>query len=135
MTLMDEAKKIAGRSSIGKHRTGAIIFNKHGVIISNGWSHVPHYKLHSEKRSLHAELHALARGRHHKLKDASICIATLTRSSNIVNAKPCLDCAIALRSAGLRTAYFTVNSFTDEWIELAHEFHFDDLKVYERNSN
>jgi deoxycytidylate deaminase len=135
MTLIDDAIKIAGRSSIGKHRTGAIIVNKHGVIISNGWSHVPHYKLHSEKRSLHAELHALARARHIKIKGTSIVIATLTRSSNIVNAKPCLDCAIALRAAGLHTAFFTVNAYTQEWIELDHESHFEDLKVYGTNGD
>jgi deoxycytidylate deaminase len=132
--FIDEAKKVAGRSSIGKHMTGAVIAID-GRIISNGWSHVPHYKLRS-KRSLHAEIHALARGRYKELERGVICIATIARrSGNYVSAKPCLDCAIALRAAGIYQVYYTLNNDWNDFLNLLDESVFDDLKIYERNGN
>lgn len=134
MPNIDEAKKIAGRSSIGKHMTGAVI-TLDGKIVSNGWSHVPHYKL-TSKRSLHAEIHALGRARHITVSGGVISIATIARRSrNFVSAKPCLDCAIALYAAGIYDVYFTVNNDENDYLNLGHESTFADLKKYERNGN
>jgi tRNA(Arg) A34 adenosine deaminase TadA len=130
MTNIDEAKKIAGRSSIGKHMTGAVICAGSSVL-TNGWSHVPHYKLRS-KRSLHAEIHALARGRHTILDNCSISIATIARrSGNYVSAKPCLDCAIALHAVGVDQVYYTVNNDENGYLWLGDPAVFEDLKVYQ----
>ena len=133
MNFIDETKKIAARSSIGRHQTGAVI-SLDGKIVSNGWSHVPHYKLRS-KRSLHAELHALARARHLNLYNAIICIATIARKSgNYVSAKPCLDCAIALKAAGISQVYYTLNNDWNDYLNLEAPATFHDLKVYGTNS-
>jgi len=134
MDFIDEAVKIAGRSSIGKHKTGAI-FVRNGEIISNGWSHVPHYKLHSKKRSLHAELHALARARHLNLNGVECYVATLvSRNDNRVNGKPCLDCAIALKTAGIIWVTYTHQYLGVVDLNLSDPSTFDDLKVYDSNS-
>jgi len=107
--MIEEAIKIAKRSSTGKYMMGAVIMDRHGNILSNGWSHVP------EMRrwpffSLHAEMHALARGRHLDL-DGKVCYiaAVSKKSGNVTSAMPCLHCAIALLSAGIREVYFTLN--------------------------
>jgi deoxycytidylate deaminase len=133
MNFIAETKKVAGRSSIGKHKTGAVIV-RNGRIISNGWSHVPHYKLRS-KRSLHAEIHALARARHLNLNNTDIYVVTIAQSGSLVNAKPCLDCAIALKAAGVVTAFYSHNYLSLCELDLSTEEHFADLKVYELNGN
>lgn len=134
MDFIEEAVKIARRSDIRKHKTGAVIL-KDAKIVSNGWSHVPHYKLRS-KRSLHAEIHALGRARHLDLKGAVVAIATIaSKSGNVVGAKPCLDCAIALHAAGVMHVHYTINSQWNDSLNLSAPAIFDDLKVYERNGN
>jgi tRNA(Arg) A34 adenosine deaminase TadA len=77
------------------------------TVLTNGWSHVPqstkwrHY-------SLHAEMHALARGRYMRLKGSIAYIAAVSRKSGrYTTAKPCLDCAIALKSAGVDAVFYT----------------------------
>lgn len=142
MDFIDVTEKIAKRSDIRRHKTGAIIVNNYSKeIVSNGWSHVPHYKLHSGKRSLHAEMHALSRARHLDLWNGPYYIYIVTvagRSGNIVGAKPCLDCAIALQAAGIAGAYYSFGGRTEltlEYLSLTDERTFDDLKVYERNGD
>lgn len=132
MVPMDEVIKVANRSSIRSFKTGAVIWS-YGRIVSNGWSHVPHYKLRS-KRSLHAEMHALARARHLDLEGCDIAIATLSgKSGNIVGAKPCLDCAIALKAAGIRFVHYTVTGSDYRMMDLSNESIFEGLKVYEHS--
>jgi len=127
--FLNEAKKIAERSSIRKHRTG-VVFVRKNKIISNGWSHVPHYKLYG-KRSLHAEMHALARGRRKNLSGAECWIVTLTRCGNSVNSLPCLDCAIALYTAGIYRVYWPSSNLAYNVFDI-NETTFADLKVYEQ---
>lgn len=131
MKYIAEAKKIAERSSITKHKTGAI-FVRNDKIISNGWSHVPHYKLRG-KRSLHAEMHALARARHLNLNGVICYVATVVgKSGNYVSGMPCLDCAIALKAAGIMSVCFTHPFLSISELDLMEESNFDDLKVYEQ---
>jgi pyrimidine deaminase RibD-like protein len=126
---LDEAIKIAKRSTIRTHKTGAVIVIG-DEIVSNGWSHTPNYRLSNGKRSMHAEMHALARARHIHLQGAEIYVATLSgKSGNRVNACPCLDCAVALRSAMLFTAFYTVRESTN-YLSLIRNDTFAGLKVY-----
>jgi deoxycytidylate deaminase len=118
-----EAIKVASRSTIRTHKTGCIIVDR------------PHYRLRS-KRSLHAEIHALARARYINLFGATAYVATISgKSGNIVNAKPCLDCAIALQSAGVTVVWFTLPNGDGNWLNLNDPATFDDLKVYVANGN
>jgi deoxycytidylate deaminase len=130
LDMIEEAAKIASRSCIRTHKTGAIIADKWGNIISNGWSHVPTQRI--KKRSLHAELHALARGRHSKdLRGAYCYVATLGgKSGNVTDARPCLHCAIALRAAGIIVVRFTQRKANPGVMVLEHELAANELKVY-----
>jgi tRNA(Arg) A34 adenosine deaminase TadA len=133
---LQEAIKIANRSSIRKHRTGAIIVSNE-VVVSNGWSHIPATKVLTSCRSLHAELHALARARYrYNLNGAACYVATLSAADNVVNAKPCLQCAIALRAAGVEIVYFTTSDGSG-WshLLLTSDAVFQGLKVYEPNGH
>lgn len=111
------------------HRTGAVIV-RDSVVISNGWSHTPHYRLSNGQRSIHAEMHALARGRHKNLAMSTVYIATVSgKSGNQVSGKPCLDCAIALRSAGVFEVRYSIPGGY-KILYLFNEETFADLKVY-----
>lgn len=122
--MIDEAIKIARRSSTGKYMTGAVIIRK-GKILSNGWNHIPNHK-HPKLFSLHAEMHALARARHLDLHGAVVYIAALSRKSgNATLAKPCLNCAIALRAAGIEHFVCTSsNGVITDTLDL------EDFKIY-----
>lgn len=131
MEFIDEAIKIATRSSLMRHRTGAVIV-RDGKIISNGWSHIPATRVLTSRRSLHAELHALSRTRHRiNINGATCYIATLSRADNRVNSWPCLHCAIALRAAGILRVCFT--TYTGHFSIGLADIVFEGLKVYEPN--
>lgn len=129
MSFIDEAIKIAKRSSQKNYKTGAVLV-QNGVILSNGWSHVPEF---SRLRSMHAEIHALARARHLPIKnmtDIRMYVATLRHNGNLVSARPCLNCAVALRSVGIFPIHFTLSNDWNDYINLTSNAHFDQLKVY-----
>ncbi len=140
--MIEEAIKIAKRSSTGKYAMGCVIVDQdHWEVISNGWSHVPNIK---EWRlySLHAELHALVRMRRNYVKNPVAYIAAISRKSgNYTLAKPCRDCAIALHSAGIFLVQYTVGgsfgpmpeqaSTEDIWLgEVMDERNIDSFKQY-----
>lgn len=128
MDFITEAVRIAERSTMYKHRTGAVIVHKR-KIISNGWSHYP--RIPTRLRSLHAEMHAIARARHLRLKELSdvrIYIATLTKGGNVVSGRPCLHCAIGLHSLGIEVC-FSDPDVGYSWLILPDEL--EDLKVYQ----
>lgn len=99
--------KATKRSTHRRHQTGCVIANKGGEILSSGCSHASSLRM-NELHSIHAEIHALGRGRYRNLKDATAYIATMARKSgNFVFSAPCLTCAIALRSAGIGWVVYT----------------------------
>lgn len=126
---LSEAARIAKRSHFHRHRTGAIITNSKGQIISNGWSHVPNGG--TQLRSLHAEMHAIARGRHNDLNGATIWIVTLTKANYRTIAQPCAHCAIALAGAHIENVVFSSdrNSIREVSPELLLK-RYKTLKVY-----
>jgi deoxycytidylate deaminase len=129
--LIEEAKKIALRSSQYRYQTGCVLV-KNGELISNGWSHKAHYKPNG-LLSLHAELHAIARGRHCDLNGSVAFVANISRKSgNIALARPCLRCAIALRGVGVRAVAYTTSDGI-KWINPEDEL--KDLKTYDAPEN
>ena len=101
---------------------------KNGKEVGTGWSHVSSLRL-NNLYSIHAEIHALARCRHLDLKNATAYISTVSRKSgNLTSAKPCLSCAIALYSAGIRTAIYTIDNANYGVLDLTKDL--SDLKVY-----
>jgi len=120
--------KAIERSTHKRHMTGCVIATKKNRIISNGCSHASSFRLH-ELHSIHAEIHALGRGRHQELNNAIAYIGTRARKSgNIVLSMPCLTCAIALRTAGIRNAFYTISENQYGYIDLEEDL--SHLKVY-----
>jgi deoxycytidylate deaminase len=106
---IDSAIKIALRSMHKKHLTGCVIVdNPSDSIISNGWSHTGQWRR-SGLYSVHAEIHALIRGKHQDLTDCTCYIACLAKKSGaITNAQPCLSCATALVGYGITLVHYTI---------------------------
>lgn len=136
--MIDKLVKIATRSSTGKYAMGCIITDERGRIVSNGWAHVPtmrHWKLYS----LHAEMHAVARARHHSQLENGQCwiIALSRKSGKFTTAMPCRDCAIALMSFGVELAMYStpltnhLGTFEVGYLDKM----LSELKVYNKNGS
>jgi deoxycytidylate deaminase len=109
--------------------TGCVIVKKK-KILSNGCAHSSSFRLH-ELSSIHAEIHALGRGRFEDLSEATAYVMTMARKSgNLTNSTPCLTCAIALRSSGIKRAIYTIDNFA--YAEINLEDDISHLKVYSK---
>lgn len=101
--------KAANRSTHKRYQVGALIVRR-GEIVSDGCAHSSSHRL-TELESIHAEIHALARGRHLDLRGATAYVLTLARKSgNATLALPCLTCAIALRGAGIKRVFYSTQA-------------------------
>ena len=129
MMYFEEVIKIANRSSMKRYGTGCVIV-KGKEIISNGWSHKGQNL--GSLYSLHAELHALARGRHLDLQGTTCYIATIAKKSgNLTTARPCIRCAIALRTAGVTQVQYTIPQIGGTtWEVLPTEILVSEFKIY-----
>jgi tRNA(Arg) A34 adenosine deaminase TadA len=122
--------KATKRSTHKKFQTGCVIVNRNGDIVSDGCSHISAFRYNS-MHSVHAEIHALARGRYIDLKDCVAFVQTTARKSgNKTLGMPCLTCAIALKSAGIEVAIYTVDNYRFAGLELEEDI--SHLKVYKR---
>lgn len=109
---------------------GCVIVSKGGEILSDGCAHVSNIRM-TELASVHAEIHALGRGRHRKLEGATAYVmAQARKSGNTVVGKPCLVCAIAMRSAGIREVIYSISN--NDFAKLDLESDLSKLKVYRR---
>lgn len=101
------AEHAARRSTLKRHKTGAAIFSKNGLI-QTGWSHVSHINLKQTPRSMHAELHAIIRSAKYgrvPLKDTTIYVVTLTPGGNRTVSAPCPCCQIILNELEMEAVY------------------------------
>ena len=124
--FIKRAVYLAQRSPFKRFKSGAVI-TKRGVILAEGWSHIgPSLR---ELYSVHSEIHSLGRARHLDLSGSTAYVATISKKSgNITLAKPCITCAIAMASAGVELAYYTVNN--DEWDYINLDDDIDTLDLY-----
>jgi len=107
-----------------------VIVGKKGEILSTGCSHASSLRM-SELHSIHAEIHALGRGRYENLRGATAYICTMARKSgNLVYSRPCLTCAIALRSTGIIDVVYSNKIGGFQRLDL--EKNLIGLKVYPR---
>lgn len=126
--IHDALSRAMNRSTHKRHQTGCVIVSRKGTILSDGCAHASDLRLNSLK-SIHAEIHALGRGRHIDFDGAVAYIGTKARKSqNITYSAPCLTCAIALRSAGIRDVVYTVDDSRYSYLNLDEDLSF--LKVY-----
>jgi tRNA(Arg) A34 adenosine deaminase TadA len=103
------AWKRARKANNGGHRVvAASIIDQRGNVLSTGVSHVPNGSY--AQASVHAEQHALARGKHLDLRGCVCVIVALhTRTRRHTSCgRPCASCAEALRKAGVKHAAFFV---------------------------
>jgi len=122
--------KATKRSTHRRHQTGCVIVGKKGEILSTGCSHASSLRM-SELHSIHAEIHALGRGRYENLRGATAYICTMARKSgNLVYSRPCLTCAIALRSTGIIDVVYSNKIGGFQRLDL--EKNLIGLKVYPR---
>lgn len=104
--MIETAIHIAKRSTNKTHKTGAVIV-KGGIVLATGWSHTSEAN-YTGLRTIHAEMHAIARAKAQRknLLNAYIYIATISsKSGNVVNSQPCLNCAIALLREDMYAVY------------------------------
>jgi deoxycytidylate deaminase len=131
--------KATKRSTHRRHQTGCVIVSKKGEILTTGCSHASSLRM-SELHSIHAEIHALGRGRYENLKGATAYICTMARKSgNFVYSAPCLTCAIALKVAGINEVIYSNGDnhpMKQPWNEMKIEdTALKNLKVYPRRIN
>lgn len=98
--------KATRRSTHKRHQTGCVIVTKAGSIAATGCSHSSSFRI-NELHSIHAEIHASWNSRHVKIDDSTAYILTIARKSgNPTYSAPCLTCAMALRTAGVKVVEY-----------------------------
>ena len=122
--IMDLAIKVA-ESSKSKKKVGALLLHKNKVITQGVNQDTKSHPLQArlaeavglgEKIYLHAEISALVKC---KSEVDTIVVARLGGHSGdeIRNAKPCKICELAIREAGIKNVYYTMNDgFLYEYI-------------------
>jgi deoxycytidylate deaminase len=104
MEQLEIAKKIAGRSSLKRYKTGCVIV-RNGKILSMGWSHYGEQRL-KEYRSIHAELHAIRRaGASVDLTNSVFYIATRSERGTFTTGKPCHVCQRLINNLGAHVEF------------------------------
>lgn len=116
---LERALYFAERSTINRHKTGAVIVPPNPNLAVGGWSHDSLFKL-TNYRSIHAEVHAILRNPHRtNLIGATIFVATIAaKSCNVTLSKPCDQCLAYLYEVGIKRAYFTVDNSDYDWIDI-----------------
>lgn len=98
---------MASRSTIKRHKTGAVIVDGKGALVSAGWSHMTLVHR-AQYYSMHAELHAILRADPKRLRGSTIYVACVAgKSGNITSAKPCGACEAIIREVGITAVVFT----------------------------
>lgn len=117
--ILGRVRSQAFRSTIQSYKTGAVVFNDRNLnVISSGTSHIPYEFTVGEKRSVHAEDHALNKISYIKDKsNLSIVIYTLNWSgaNHTTSSRPCPPCAQRLMRAGLRHIYYCERDNVGGW--------------------
>lgn len=132
--MIETAIHIAKRSTNKTHKTGAVII-RNGVVLATGWSHVSEAN-YTRLRSIHAEMHAIARAKAQRkmLAGSNIYIATINaKSGNVVNSCPCINCAIALLREGLWARYTQKHKnggWSTEVLQISLDHDLTQLKAY-----
>ena len=135
--IVKKLNKATERSTHLRYQTGCVIVNKKGDVIASGCSHSSSHRM-SELHSIHAEIHALGRGRYLDFTECTAYIQTVARKSrNLVYSAPCLTCAIALHNAGIKEVIFSTGGAMDSWCEHQVDWLIKDsnLKTYPRRKN
>lgn len=120
--MIDKAINVAMRSTNLRHKVGAVIVHDN-MTISAGWAHRSHQMMTDPnyRFSIHAELHAIMRGR--PTPGATAYIACITANNTLAVGKPCKRCAALLIEFGVREVFYTIHSRMDN-LKFEHEYLF-----------
>lgn len=113
---LSEAVVLAHRSPLLTHKTGALIVNPKGQLISTGWSHRSKLRLATTPQSIHAEMHAIIRAaqKYVQILPGSVCyVACISAAGNVTRARPCTSCQSVLKDAGIRMVTYTIPGYFD----------------------
>lgn len=112
LNIWREAEKQASRSLFKLFKTGAVIFDKRGKIISKGCSHTTHGI--PPRPAIHAEQHALMGTG--DCSGMTCLIVTLNKTGNYAcSSKPCAFCTHILYKAGIENVIYAERDNTGEW--------------------
>jgi len=111
-TLLSRASELASHSS-EKYRHGAII-TRGGKTLAIGINRAINNPNHvtdpKTGASIHAEIAALNACRKSNLEGATIYVARILKDGSPAMSKPCLRCQKALRKAGIKKVFYTIDS-------------------------
>lgn len=119
LRYFDLAKKLAVKSDHAKYQLGCVIVSKNKVL-SLGFNQLKtHSKSPHKWKTLHAEIDALLGNSFEDLKGCEAYVYRQTKDGCRAMAKPCPVCELALKKAGIKKVYFTVdNELGYDYIDL-----------------
>ena len=107
-----QAEKQARRSVFKLFKTGAVIFDKKGNILSKGCSHPTHGI--PPRPSVHSEQDAVRKAGN--VQGATCLIVTINKTGNYAcSSKPCAFCTHILFNAGVENVIYAERSNDGEW--------------------
>lgn len=112
LELWRQAEKQANRSIFKLFKTGAVIFDKKGNILSRGCSHPSHGI--PPRPSVHSEQDAVRRAGN--IVGSTCLIVTINKSGNYAcSSKPCAFCTHILYNAGVENVIYAERCNDGEW--------------------
>lgn len=107
--MFDMARRLSKKSP-SKFKLGCVISNKNHVI-SVGFNNMgkTHPKIDGAWKTLHAEAHALMGLSTKETNNCTVYVYRETKDGVPAMSKPCPLCETALREAGIKKVYYSVN--------------------------
>lgn len=111
--IWEEAENQAKRSTLGRHKTGAVIFNKYNNIVNKGCSH---HRAFADLPSCHAETHAIENSNGHA-EGNNLLIVTLTKGQNYArSSRPCIKCLLHMNKIGINEVIYAEMINDGTWL-------------------
>ncbi len=108
LKFFDLARKLSKKSNHHQHKLGCVIV-KRNRIMGLGFNQIKtHTKSNNEFKMLHAEISALLGISYEDLEGCDAYVYREHRNGKKAMAKPCAACEQALRMAGIKRVFFTI---------------------------
>lgn len=123
-SIINRLKKCAAKSEHSHFKLGAVILNKKGEIIAEGYNqrktHPVQHKYAKQvnrehKINLHAEIAALVKCRQDPYE---LVVIRLRKNGDFAMAKPCSICMAAIAESGIHRVIYSTSNGTFEEIEV-----------------
>lgn len=104
------AKKLSKKSDHPKFQMGCVIVSKNRIVGVGFNQMKTHTKSTHAFKTLHAEISALIGNTYEDLRNCSIYVYRETKDGKPAMAKPCPTCELALREAGIKNVYYSIDN-------------------------